>query len=341
LLAIAPGGHDLALPATMKQTRYQGWSGAIELLNGDARVVIVPAVGRIMHYGFAGGSNLLWENGALLGRTLPQGEMLRERGEAVWANFGGDRIWPTEERFFPLLNGRVRPPDHWIDGQPWEAKLGAEGVTITSPVSRYCGARVVRNIRLAPQGTRLEIRERVEKVRLAERREHEPVPLTLWSLTQIHPPDEALISLSEASVFPGRYLAYRWPDVPDNDPAGHFFIEGAHGVFSVDPQHPQKIGADAPRWVAAVCGRTVIAEVFRHEAGRVYPEGGTSATIFTSPELAELECLSPLERLAVGGTLDHAVAWELLALPGEPLDGSARRRLVVEWLDGLEVPLLG
>jgi hypothetical protein len=322
----------------MTQIDYKGWDGAVELTNGDVRVVVVPAIGRIMHYGYAGGTNLLWENAALLGRTLPEGDVLKEHAEAVWANFGGDRIWPTEERLFPLLNGRVRPPDHWIDGQPWTTTLGDRGVTISSPVSAYCGARVVREIRLAERGTRLEIRERMEKVRLAQRREHEPVPLTLWSLTQIRPPDEALISLSAASVFPERYLAYRWSDVPDNDPTGHFLRQSDHGVFRVDPKYPQKVGADAPRWVAAISGRTVIGEVFRYEPGRAYPDGGTSATIFTSPELTELECLSPLAPLAVGEAIEHAVAWELLALADDLPDPLARRRLAVAWLNGLAAP---
>jgi len=323
---------------SVRQTSFHGWNGAVEMTNGTVRVVVVPAIGRVMHYGFIGGPNLLWENAALQGHQLPEGDMLRERGEAVWANFGGDRIWPTEEKLFPVLNGRVRPPDHWIDGQPWRAIPGRDSLVLISPVSPLCGARVIRTLRLAPRGTRLEIHQRLEKVRLAERRDHEPVPLTLWSLTQIPAPDEAYVSLSARSVFPGRFLAYRWADLPDNDPAGHFHVEGSVGVFSVDPQRPQKVGADAPRFVGALSGRIVIGEVFPYARNRAYPDGGTSAAIFTSPELAEVECLSPLASLAVGQSIEHTVAWELLALPDTALERTVRRRLAVEWLSTLKAP---
>lgn len=322
----------------MRTIDYHGWSGSLELANGAVRVVVVPAIGRVMHLGLADGPNLLWENAALAGRTLP-GTPLVENGEPVWANFGGDRVWPSEESWFPRLNGAPRPPDPWIDGLPFEAHLLDDGVRLEGQASPLCGARLVRTVRLSPSGTRVSLCDRLEKVQLARRRDLEPVPLTVWGLTQVRPPEQSLVSLARPSRYPERFFPFRWDDLPGNDPAGHFAIEGDVGVFVTDPKLPQKVGADAPRWVAAIVDSTVLARVFRYEAGREYPDGGTSATIFTSPELAELETLSPLARLRPGESIEHRVDWEIRRLsPSACRTPEEKRRHAVEWLESLPPP---
>jgi hypothetical protein len=316
---------------------HRGWKGSVELTNGDLRVVVVPAIGRVMHVGLAGGPNLLWENPALAGKTL-SGQPLLEKGQPAWANFGGDRVWPSEEAWFPKLNGAPRPPDSWIDGSACESALLEDGVRLECPVSPLCGARAVRTIRLAPNGRRVMLVQRLEKKQLARQRELEPVPLTLWGITQVQPPEQSLLSLARVSRYPARFFPFKWADVPDNDPAGHFSIEGDVGVFLTDAKLPQKVGADSPRWVAAIVGDTVLARAFRYEPGREYPDGGTSATVYTSPELAELETLSPLARLRVGESIEHRVDWHVQPLPAGERTPAARRRRAVEWLQTLPAP---
>ena len=80
----------------VRAIEYRGWSGSVEITSDTVRVVVVPAIGRIMYYGFIDGQNVLYENPALFGRTLKDGP-LKENGESIWAAFGGNRIWPTEE----------------------------------------------------------------------------------------------------------------------------------------------------------------------------------------------------------------------------------------------------
>jgi hypothetical protein len=58
-------------------------------------------------------------------------------------------------------------------------------------------------------------------------------------------------------------------------------------------------------------------ESFEYDASAVYTDGGTSATIFTCPEFAELECLSPLKRLKVGDCIEHTIVWDLVKLQSD------------------------
>ena len=69
---------------------WAGWAEAFRLSNGEAELVVVPAVSRILHYGLVGGPNLLWQNASVAGRPP---------GAAQWTNYGGSKtwIWPEHE----------------------------------------------------------------------------------------------------------------------------------------------------------------------------------------------------------------------------------------------------
>ena len=277
----------LAAPAmaqvTVEEIKYEGWANSIEIANPDVRVVVVPAIGRIMHYGLAGGENILWSD--------------------------------------PKLHGQVLP-----DGAVHEVELLPQGVVIASPVSEYNGARSVCEIRLAEQGTRVEIHQRIEKLAAAK---VEPLRYTIWNVTQIQPPEQPLNPLNPHSHFDLRYHPFGFAE---SAAMGNFTIEGDIGIFVPDPEEAQKTGADSDRWLAGIVGDVVMAEFFRRDGTQSYPDGGLSAEVYTCPDYTELELLSPWVYLQVGETLTHEIAWELHRLPAVAETPEARRQAAVEWL---------
>ena len=123
-------GWALALAApvmaqvTVEEIEYEGWANSIEIANSEVRVVVVPAIGRIMHYGFVGGENILWSDPELHGQVLPDGQPnVDEEGQYVWTNFGGDKVWPNQQSEFVKINGHSWPPDHAFDGAVHEVEL--------------------------------------------------------------------------------------------------------------------------------------------------------------------------------------------------------------------------
>ena len=315
----------------VKVIEYRGWGESVELTNDTVRVVVVPAIGRIMHYGFIDGQNVLYENPALFGRTLQDGP-LEENGEPIWAMFGGDRIWPTEEGNFVTINGHKRPPDHWLDGLGWKAEIISNGVIITSQVSDYCGAMVSRKIQLAPAGTKVTISQRMEKKKAGLKNHLEPMPLTIWNISQVAGAELNLLSLNDKSCFDQKVLFYKWDDI-DNLAHNNFTIENDIGVFVTDPVRPQKVGGDCPTWIAGIVGQTVMAESFRFDPKQTYPDGGTTASIFTCPEFSELECMSPLKELKVGESIEHEIIWQLFQLPAEITEPSEKINSAVKRLN--------
>ncbi len=319
-----------AAEVTVQKVEYKGWSDAVQLSNGEVQLVVVPQIGRIMHYGFAGGENILWSDPQFHGRTLPGGEPSKdEEGQYTWTNFGGDKVWPNQQSEFADINGHAWPPDHAFDGGAHEVQLLEDGVVITSPVSAYNGARSIRTIRLAAEGTRVDIHQAIEKVARAQRQDLEPLRYTIWNVTQINPPEQTLYPLNPHSHFDMRYFPFGFAQ---SAAVRNFTIKGDTGIFVPDAEENQKTGADSDRWLAGIVGDVVLAEFFRRDATQRYPDGGLSAEVYTCPDYTELELLSPWVYLEVGDVLEHPIAWELLKLPASADSPDARRQAALEWL---------
>ena len=324
----------IALPAgagvRISEIEYQGWEQAVEIDNGDIRVVVVPAIGRIMHYGFVGGENILWSDPQYHGQVLPNGKPnLDEEGEFAWTNFGGDKVWSNEQSEFEKINGHSWPPDHAFDGGAHEAELLHDGVRITSPVSEYNGARSIREIRVRAGGSRVDILQQIEKVAKAADESLEPLRYTIWNVTQIRTPEQTFYPLNPHSHFDLRFHPFGFAV---SAAMRNFTIKGDIGIFIPDPEESQKTGADSDRWLAGIVDDVAMVEFFRRDGTQRFPDGGLSAEVYTCPDYTELELLSPWVYLEVGETLEHPIAWELFPLPEGLTTPDARRQAVVDWL---------
>jgi hypothetical protein len=307
----------------VRELEYCGWTRAVEIRNAGTRVVVVPEIGRILSYGFVDGPNVLFEDPALAGRMLPgEGRFHEEAGAPEWLNFGGDKVWPTEQSRWPETNGLDWPPDPWFDGGAHSCTLLPDGVSLTSAVSRFNGARITRTLRLASAGTRLSIDQRIEKVQAGMNPQAEPIPFTMWSVTQIRTPEQVLLPLRAGSRHPGRWRDYA---MDGHSCAHNVALEGDVAVFRPASSGSQKIGVDAGPWLAGIVDGHLMAQRFRFDTAGVYPDGGLSATVFTCPSYAELELMSPFAPLAIGQTLDFPIAWELHRLPGSCGTAASRR----------------
>jgi len=320
-----PTGPEATGEVTVSTVEYNGWNESYEITNGLIKVVVVPAIGRIMHYGFTDSDNILWHDPTFYGKTLPYGQPYMKNGSMEWANFGGDKVWPTEQSQFPNINGHSWPPDHWFDGGAHKAEQITNGIKITSQVSKYCGASIEREITLDPNSPELFIKQTIKKVKQAEKASVEPIDFTIWNVTQIRSPQIALINLNPSSALANRI--YTWSE----EAAGNLSISGDVAAF-VPGANSQKAGADSDHWLGAIVGNAVIGEFFRLQAGE-YPDGGLSAEVYTSPQYTELELLSPFAALGIGQSTQFDISWRLHKLPSSAKTASQKRSAAIEWLN--------
>ncbi|MBN1481138.1 hypothetical protein EH223_01615 [candidate division KSB1 bacterium] len=311
---------------TVTKITYNGWENSYEMTNGLVKVVVVPAIGRIMYYGYVGGANVLWDDPSLYGKTLPSGQPYRVNGQITWANFGGDKVWPTEQSQFPAINGHSWPPDHWFDGGAHQADEIANGLRITSNVSDYCGAYSIREISLDPQSTQLLIQQTIKKVKRAQNSSVEPIDYTIWNITQIRSPHMAIFNLNPASSLPNKI--HLW----SNEAGAQISMDENIATFVPHPSRQLKAGADSDHWLGAIVENVVIGEFFRRQTG-TYPDGGLSAEVYTSPQYTELELLSPFAQLNIGGSIRFDISWRLVKLPADAATMSQKRDAAVAWLN--------
>lgn len=116
-------------------TNYHGWADCLVVSNGKVEAVIVPAIGRVMQFRFAGESEgPFWENRQLDG-TPP------DANSSEWGNFGGDKSWPAPQAEWGKITGRGWPPPAAFDSQPVKAGVRDGQVILSSPVDRHFGIR--------------------------------------------------------------------------------------------------------------------------------------------------------------------------------------------------------
>ncbi len=282
---------------SVKRISYQRWPDSLLLSNGRVEAVVVPAIGRVMQLRFAGESDgPFWEN-----PMLASGNAAPDPGD--WANYGGDKTWPAPQSDWERIAGRAWPPPAGFDSRPMEATIDGPGaVTLVSQVDASFGIRVRRCIALSPDHPVMTATTTYEKVGGA------PVAAAVWVITQLKNPVAVYAFLSDPPL-PGAGFVRQSEDLPAN------FMRGA-GLLSLtrDRHKSHKIGtlAGSLLWIGP---REMVRIDSSLIPGGKYPDGGTSAQVYTNADplpYVELELLGPLARLTAGDSITRVSSYTLL-----------------------------
>lgn len=299
-LCVALLSGTASAEVSVTQIRYTKWDGAWKIDNGKCEMVIVPQVGRVMSFSLSGSQNLLWNNPELAGQTVP-------RDDNTWHNFGGDKVWPTQQDWWIKYTTRNGwPPPYSFDGAAQTAERIKGGVRMTSPPSPEFGTKTVREFVMDADRPLVHVRQWFTKS------EGKPVTMSLWTVTQVRTPDFAILPIGGPTD-----LKTLGPVVPDR-------LKTGNGIVSLrnDPSASQKIGAVASTrtdsdWVAGVFGREMLVESRQRRDG-TYPDGNCQAEVYTAPakdgSYVELEMLSPMTELTAGKTLRDDAVWQIVSL---------------------------
>jgi hypothetical protein len=278
------------------------------LHNGTVEAVVVPSVGRVLQFRFAGETDgPFWENEQLAGQALPA-----QPWEAAHGSFGGDKTWPAPQSLWNW------PPPDVFDAAPLAFRVTADhAVVLTSPVSPRFGVRTERRLTLDPREPVMRIETTYEKV------SGEPVAMGVWVITQAKDPEAMFLPVPSGSKFPTGTTTL-W-GVPTNQ------LSRLDGMLRLTRarQGSHKIGNEAESlvWVGAK-------ELLRVDSPRVpganYPDEGCSAEIYTNPDpvpYVELETLGPVQTLRVGDRLSATNTYRLAKRTAGTAEAQARALL--------------
>jgi hypothetical protein len=304
LASCESGGRHAPPPTSVTVLNHRGWPDSYSLRNGPVEAIVVPAVGRVMQFGFPGEDGVFWENERLAGAPIPP---------KPWDNpgsFGGDKTWPAPQSAWGW------PPPAVYDAIPLAARVDGVEVILTSPVDPSFGIRTQRRIALGSGGV-MRIVTTYEKI------QGPPVELSVWVITQLKEPERVFIPVPEKSSFADGYNRQSEPAPRD--------LRKERGLISLTRRTDvgTKIGSDAGTliWVGA-------RHVLRIDAPRIpggtYPDQGSSVEVYTNPDPAayvELETLGPLRRLNLGDRISATNTYTLFRRTRDTPEAEARAHL--------------
>lgn len=309
--AQVPASQVMLEDVEVEKTTYRGWEGAYRLRNSVVELVVVPALGgRVLSYRLHGGDNILWENEAELNRDS---EPKQEEGE--WHNYGGYRLWvaPQEEA---QIAGWCRSDDN----RRCEIRLIDDSeIRLIAPPLAATGTQFTVELKLYPRSSRVRVRQRIRNA------SDKPIRWSVWDVTQVPPGGAITFPRNPNSRFAEgiRYWRDEYRELPQWEIGSRTVTvrhRDAHG----------KIGADsAAGWIAYRNHDRVYVKTFGYDPAAEYPDDGCSLEVYTCPEYAEMQVLSPLYELSPGEERVFVEEWTLQRLrkdqqPAEKTALSAR-----------------
>jgi hypothetical protein len=286
---------------TITKTNYHGWPNSYVISNGAVEAIVVPAIGRVMQFKFAGeATGPFWENRAMDGKhPIPASK--------EWGNFGGDKTWPAPQDDWPKITPRSWPPPVAFDSMPVEAHVDRDTIRLISPVDPHYGIRTERIISLHESKSEMTIKTTFHKVK------GDPRKVSVWIITQLNEPDAVFLPTMMGDKF-----IRQSTDLPKDLKIGNRAIS-----LTRHPAKSTKIGTDSSEllWTG---GKLTLQILSPRIEGGEYPDKGASAEVYTNPNpltYVELEMLGPLKTLKVGDTLSQTNTYVLArgnAVEGNP-----------------------
>jgi hypothetical protein len=289
----------------IERCAWAGWPEAFRLSNGAAELVVVPAVSRILHYGPAGGPNLLWLNSSVAGRPP---------GAEQWTNYGGSKTWIWPEHEWTTRRGSAWPPPTDLpDTIASTAEIRGDGcLRLTSSLIPGFGLTLVREVRLAETGTQVAIRSELRKDGAAS------FPIAAWTVTQV-PADGALFArLAKGSRLAEGFKAYFGSFAAVTREAGCVLaIERRSDAYA-------KIGMDADllawqrgEWLFVerpAGAETPTTDFALGDRAQIYSHFDADPALPAGVSYVELELTSPMSAPSLGESVTLETSWELLRL---------------------------
>ena len=291
---------------TIRKVEYKGWENCIEMNNGSVGLIVTTDVGpRIIHFGFIGGENELYQFEEELGKT----------GGEKYRHYGGHRLWTAPQ-------DAVRSEE--VENQPVPYTIEGNTITLnpkTNPLTRLEKTIIIT---MEPDG-RVIIDHRITNRNVWD------IELALWSMTFMAEGATSIVPVSQANTFlaPNRTLAL-WPWSKMDDPKMHFWnnyivsrqfnISGKPiGFAPVDPDDPCgpmtnafKFGLNNDRgWAAVANHGNLFVLRFHFIENAVYADQNSSYQSFICDYFTEVESLSPLYSIKPGEYRTHRESWEL------------------------------
>ena len=310
-------------PVAVTPISWHGWPRAVKLSNGVVEAVVVPQIGRVMAFEFAGHpeTNPLYENP----EWTPSKNPIPKPGE--WANYGGDKVWPAPQSDWPRFIGRDWPPDRAFDGLPETVHFLPNGLRLISPTSTEFGLRIERTVTLRPGQPRLYLTQTLVRTLPGAAPDRS---LAVWAITQVSGDGVFVLPLPASPAAPKAPFPTGYQSLSSPPVAPPFWrvttVQGRRVLLGRrDPVNSHKVATKArDGWLVHISDTGVVFTEHSVVApGGVYPDADSPGEVYSNAGASnylEMETLGPLARVHPGHSLTTQIVWHLFRLPAAPKD---------------------
>ena len=290
-LVLLPAPHVCA-EVQVEKTSYKGWQDCYRVSNGQIELIVTGDVGpRIIRFGFIGGQNLFKEFSDQLGKS----------GEEKFQLRGGDRVWKAPED----------PIATWApDNVPVRIIPTARGLIARAPVEPLTSLQKEIEVSMSSSANEVTVMHRITNHSLF------PLEFSAWALTMMAPGGLEIVSFPPRGHHPANLEATNplvmWAYTNLADPRWKYTKKYLTLKQTPSNSDPQKLGTfNANTWAAYVLNGEVFVKRASADPMKTYPDFGCSLETFTNNEFLEIETLSPMTKLAPGGTVENVEHWSL------------------------------
>ena len=302
---------------TIQKTAVHGWANCMRLSNDQIDLIATTDVGpRVIRCGFLNTENEFKEYDAQVGQS----------GGQDWRIYGGHRLWHAPE---------AAPRSYAPDNEPVHSTVlpaggthAWEGLRLTQNPETATGIQKELEVRLAPQGARVEMVHRLRNCGPWA------VELAPWALSVMAPGGRAILPLPPRGTHPKDLSPTNsvtlWAFTDLSDP--RWVLGFKYFMLKSDPEAaaPQKIGMMCPEgWLAYARNGRLFVKTFQYQRNVSYADFGCSLETFTNHEMLEIETLGPLTKLEPGATVEHTEEWRLFKNVPEPRNDADIERHVL------------
>jgi hypothetical protein len=290
----------------VEQSVLHGWRGYV-LKAGDIAVGIAPDIGgRIISLRHRG-EELLFVQDEHKGEVFDfssAADIPAEKKRLGFRYWGGDKTW-------------IAPQSSWLDGippleldaGPYECRVDANAVVMTSPVCRETGARITRKVELTEFGEIILDQELTNAGR-------EPLHRGIWNVTQCLRPFDVFVQADAADVraYPdeGDSTGLKKDIVSDESGwAGIACRRALHFKYGCLTRSGRLLAVRENASEALVFLRTFDSDISAEYAH------GSCVEIYNSAhfDYLEIEVHAPYKPLGPGESVSHRQRWTVARVP--------------------------
>lgn len=285
--------------------RYYGWDG-YRLASDRLAIGVVPTPGGRIISLELDGEEILWIDKATAGQ-IPDPAKFGDKKKFGFGLWGGDKTW-------------VAPQEKWVDAIPpldldagaYTSKTDDHSITLTSPLCRETGLRIVRRISMPESQTVL-----IEQTFINE--SDKKVTRGIWNVTQVERPFDVYVPCPSSGIrpYPNEGASVTMRDKIVSEKSGWTRIAcraPAHFKYGGISQKGAMIAMRHYGHETLVFTRT-----FDAPAGAKYAHD-SNVEVYNSPDYGylEIESHAPIVEIKTGAAITHSITWCVFRMDGSP-----------------------